>query len=84
MNQDEIVNGVTNGVSQATGFSPSEIVLMGAIGILFVTLMTIVTKLIKEVISQSKDMHAALNNNTQAIKEMPDIIQDKIELALKK
>jgi len=82
--REQIINGATNGISQVTGFSPLEIVLMTVIAVLFVTLMTIVTKLIKEVISQSKDIHAALNNNTKAVEELPDIIQDKIELALKK
>lgn len=81
--------------SQMTGFTPLEVVLMSVIAILFTTIMTICVRLIKEVISSTKDMHNtlqnttitlkdAMRNNTNALEKIPDIVQDKIELALRK
>ena len=75
---------VIEGVSQSTGFSPLEIVLMSVVAILFTVFMRYVIKTTKEIITAMSDNRNAIENNTKAMEKFPDVVHDKIMIALKK
>lgn len=65
---DEIVNSA----SKIIGFSPLELVLMGAV-------TTVVTVFWRFILRQSKESTDAINNNTSALRELKDEFGRKIK-----